>query len=69
MEKKRTRVATPLFEKTVSEKNEHFENILLLNVLLMHHQSASDHALDSVEHHLFSFEESFSLKRLRKGTL
>ena len=35
----------------------------------MHHQSASDHALDSVEHHLFSFEESFSLKSLGKGTL
>ena len=32
------------------KKNEYFENILSLNVLLMHHQSASDHALDSVEH-------------------
>ena len=40
----------PLFEETVSEKNQHFENILFLNVLLLHHQLASDHELDSVEH-------------------
>ena len=32
------------------KKNEHFENILLLNVLPMHHQSVSGHTLDSVEH-------------------
>ena len=50
------------------KKNEYFENILLLNALLLHHQSAFDHALDSVAF-LFSFEESFSLERLRKRTL
>ena len=31
-----------------SIRKKHFENILLLNVLPMHHQSVSDHALDSV---------------------
>ena len=36
---------------------------------MLHHQSASGHALDSVEHHLLRFEESFSLKSLGKGTL
>ena len=33
---------------------------------MLHHQQVSDHALDSVAHHLFSFEESFCLKSLEK---
>ena len=47
------------FRKKCFRKNEHFEYILLLHVLVLPHHTASDHALDSVEHHLLSFEEFF----------
>ena len=36
-------------KKLFQKKMKILEYILLLNVLPMHHQSASDHALDSVE--------------------
>ena len=48
MKKKENKSCNASIKKTVKEKNEHFENILLLNVLPMHHQSASDHAFPLV---------------------
>ena len=45
---KREQELQRLYSKKLFKKNEHFENILLLNVLPIHHQSAPDHALPLV---------------------
>ena len=48
MEKREQELQRLYSKKLFKKKKEHFENILLLNVLPMHHQSASDHALPLV---------------------
>ena len=49
MEKKENKSCNASIRKKLfKKKNEHFENILLLNVLPMHHQSASEHAFPLV---------------------
>ena len=48
MEKREQELQRLYSKKLFKKKNGHFENILLLNVLPMHHQSASDHAFPLV---------------------